>query len=377
MRIPVTVHPFFWVFAALIGWLNSNGSWVVTLIWVGVIFISVLIHEWGHALTAVLFKQTASIELIAFGGLTTFHGPALPFWKQFLITFNGPFFGFGLYLIASVVLATMTLSPVLYDTFFILKFANPFWTVVNLLPVIPLDGGQLLRIVLEANFGLKGMRASLLLGAIFAALLSFYFFIMQNFLIGAFFFLFGFQSFDLWRKSRHMTRVDREEGIKELLMKGELALQQGKKEEAAATFAEVHRLGAKGVFATTAAQYLAFLWMKEGKHREAYEILLPLKEHLSDETLCLLHQLAAEVKNDPLVAELAAGCYQVAPTQEMALQSARSFARLGEAKNAGGWLQTAWKEGGLDLRTVLSEEAFSRVRRDPTFLAFVDLLKNE
>ncbi len=43
----------------------------------------------------------------------------------------------------------------------ILKYtqvANLFWTIVNLLPVLPLDGGQLLRIVLEAAFGVKDLR---------------------------------------------------------------------------------------------------------------------------------------------------------------------------------------------------------------------------
>lgn len=32
-RIPLAIHPFFWVFAALIGWLNS-GSPLGALIWV-------------------------------------------------------------------------------------------------------------------------------------------------------------------------------------------------------------------------------------------------------------------------------------------------------------------------------------------------------
>lgn len=376
MRIPITIHPFFWVFAALIGWLNSGGSLLVAGIWVGIIFVSVLIHEWGHALTAVLFKQTTSIQLVAMGGLTSFHGPALKFWQQFLITLNGPLFGFGLYLLATGALH-LPLSPLLRDIVLMTQMANLFWTIVNLLPVLPLDGGQLLRIVLEAFFGTKGFRASLLIGTIFAGLLSFYFFIVQNFFIGAFFFLFGFQSFDMWRKSRHITRVDREENVRETLVKAEMALQEGKPEEAKKLFAEVHEKAPGGLFAATAAQYLSFLLMKEGKHRDAYELLLPLKAQLAEETLCLLHQLAAEVKNDALVAELSAEVYQVAPSQEMALRSARAFARLGQATPAGGWLQTAWKQGGLDVNAVVSEEAFQRVRSDPAFQAFVDQLKDE
>jgi Zn-dependent protease len=377
MKIPLTIHPFFWVFSALIGWLNSNGSLPIAALWVLVIFYSVLIHEWGHALTAVAFRQKAAIQLVAMGGLTTFQGPPLAFWKQFLITLNGPLFGFGLYLIATFVLHTWTLSPVFYDLVLMTQMANLFWTIVNLLPVLPLDGGQLLRIVLEANFGLKGLRASMLLGAIFASLLSFYFFIGQNLFIGAFFFLFAFQSFEMWRKAKYMSRVDRQPELQQLLMRAEEALAEGKTEEAKQLFAEVQSKGAGGVFAISAAQYLAFFHMKEGKHQEAYDLLLPLKEKLAEQSLCMLHQLAAEYGNDALVAELSAECYQIAPSLEMALRNARAFARLGQAKLAGGWLQTAKAEGGLDIHAIAQEKAFDRVRSDPLFLQFVEPHRHE
>jgi hypothetical protein len=70
-RIPLAIHPFFWVFAALIGWMNSQ-TILGTLIWVGIIVVSVVVHEFGHAITAVLFKQKARIQLIALGGVTPF-----------------------------------------------------------------------------------------------------------------------------------------------------------------------------------------------------------------------------------------------------------------------------------------------------------------
>ena len=48
-RIPIAIHPFFWLLAAIIGWMNS-GSFFGMLVWIGIIFFSVLIHEFGHAL---------------------------------------------------------------------------------------------------------------------------------------------------------------------------------------------------------------------------------------------------------------------------------------------------------------------------------------
>jgi len=372
-RIPIVIHPFFWLFAGLIGWMAS-GSMVGMLIWVGIIFVSVLFHEYGHALTAVLFKQKAHIQLVALGGLTMFDGPKLKFWQQFVITFNGPLFGFILCLIATGLLR-LDLPPVWVKVFTATQYANLFWTIVNLLPVMPLDGGQLLRIVLEASFGVKGFRASLMIGAILAALFAFYFFMVQAFLIGAFFFLFAYQSFDSWRKSRFATRDDREESNKELMMKAEEALQEGRKEEAKRILEEVREKAAGGLLAFSATQYLAFLAIKEGKRKEAYDLLLPIKDQLADDSLCLLHALAAEQKNYPLVTELATSCFQMEPSLKMALNNARAFAFLKQPKHAGGWLQTAWQFGGLDMGTILLEREFDELRDNPEFKEFVDEIK--
>lgn len=371
--IPLAIHPFFWVFAGLIGWMSS-GTLMGSLVWVGIILVSVVIHELGHALTAVFFKQKARIQLVALGGLTSFEGPKLKFWQQFIITFNGPLFGFFLFLLATALLQ-ISLPLAIFKILKATQIANLFWTVVNLLPVLPLDGGQLLRIVLEANFGVKGFKASLLIGAVIAVLFSFYFFMVQAFLIGAFFFLFAFQSFDSWRKSRFATGDDREESNRELMVQAETALQEGNKEEAKRILEEVREKASGSMLAHTAQQYLAYLAFKEGKKEECYHLLLPIKAHLADDSLCILHELAAEQKNYPLVAELSAKCYQIEPSQKMALNNARAFAIQNEPKPAGGWLQTAWQFGGLDLGPILEEEEFVILKDNPEFKEFVDGLQ--
>jgi Zn-dependent protease len=372
-RIPIAIHPFFWVLCALIGWMYS-ATLIGMFIWIAIIFVSVLCHEFGHALTAVAFKQQARIQLVALGGLTSYEGPKLKFWQQFLIVFNGPLFGFFLFVIATLLLQ-FNLSPLWHGILKATQVANLFWTIVNLLPVMPLDGGQLLRIVLEASFGVKGFKAALLIGAILSILLSFYFFIIQAFLVGAIFFLFAFQSFDSWRKSRMVVMSDREEENRQLLIRGEMALQEGKKDEAKRCFEKVREKTQGGVLAATAAQYLAILSVKEGKHKEAYDLLWPIEEHLADDTRCLLHQLAAEFRNYPLVAKLSKECYQIAPTQEMALRSARAFAYLKQPKLAGGWLQTAWAYGGIELGPILNEEEFVPLKGNLEFQAFVEKLQ--
>ena len=86
-KIPVTIHPTFFLIAAVIGYLNSM-SLIGTIIWFGINLVSVLIHEFGHAITAKLFGLAPRIELVAMGGLTYHEGGKLPYWKQFFIVFN-------------------------------------------------------------------------------------------------------------------------------------------------------------------------------------------------------------------------------------------------------------------------------------------------
>ena len=78
--IPVRVSPLFFLTAALIGFLWSN-TLMGTLIWMMIIFVSVLVHEYGHALTAKAFGQSPRIELVAFGGLTIPQGKRLSLRK--------------------------------------------------------------------------------------------------------------------------------------------------------------------------------------------------------------------------------------------------------------------------------------------------------
>lgn len=373
-RIPISIHPFFWIVAALIGWINSQTLLGVG-IWMGIVFVSVLFHEFGHALTAVLFRQKARIQLVALGGLTSYDGAKLSYLKQFIIVFNGPFFGILLCLFATLILKTVPLGKTLHMVFFWTQIANLFWSVVNLLPVLPLDGGQLLRIVMEAIFGIRGFKASLLVGAILSLLLCFGSFLIQQFLLGAFFFLFGFQSFDMWRKSRHANVADRAEDHRQMMIRAEALLAQGHKTEAKNLLEEIRTKAAGGVLAAASAQYLAFLYVEEKRRDEAYDLLLSIKDDLADDARALLHQLAAEKENSALVAELSAECYQYAPTRETALRNARAFAALGQPVPAGGWIQTAWQHGGIDLPALLDEPVFQSVKNNPSFIAFLDKLK--
>lgn len=371
-RIPISIHPIFWLLAALIGWLYSQHI-VGMFIWIGIIFVSVLVHEFGHALTAVGFKQRARIHLVALGGLTAYEGGKLKFWQQFLIVLNGPLFGFGLFILASYLL-TFSWNPIITISLKWTQMANLFWTIANLLPVPPLDGGQLLRIVFEGIWGVKGFRASFLTGSIIALLLALYFMVIDAFLLGAIFFLFAFQSFNTWRQSRFMNAGDADDEAKLLVATGEEAFKAGKHEEAKSLFQQVLAKGKEGLLSFTATQYLGFLEEMGGNHAEAYRLLSSIRPHLSDEGLLLLHKLAFLQQDFALVAEISSTCYAAFSTQEVALRNARSFAYLKNPSAAGGWLQTAWEYGGVHLETLLKEEPFSAIKDNPEFISFVEKL---
>ena len=91
--IPVEVQPFFWISLILIGTDSRADSpeeifKIVLFVLAG--FISILIHELGHALTARSFGASVQITLQAFGGYAAYVGGQTDRLRSFLITAAGP-----------------------------------------------------------------------------------------------------------------------------------------------------------------------------------------------------------------------------------------------------------------------------------------------
>jgi len=368
-KIPITIYPAFWLFAALIGFINTFTFWG-TLLWMIVIFVSVLFHELGHALTALLCGKSPRIELVAMGGLTYHQAEDLPWWKQFFIIFDGPLFGALLFFLATLLLF-LPLPPLLFLLLKTTQLINLFWTILNLLPILPLDGGQLLRVVLEGFMGARGVRVALFVGMCAALGMSLVAFLLSWFLVGALFFLFAFQNYETWRRAKSFTSQDKDLSIKTLFEKAEDLLEAGRKEEAALLLEEVRGKTGSGLFYTLSTQYLAFLLYEKKLAKECYEMLLPLRKELSEEALVLLQRAAFDEKQYPLVVELAGECFKQVPTAETAFRNACASAFLGEVESAVGWLKTAQSEGADNLKELLAQEDFRLVREDPRFQEFL------
>ena len=56
--IPVRVHPLFWLIAVLLG-ISGDPQPAEILLWVVAVFVSILVHELGHALTMRAFGHVA------------------------------------------------------------------------------------------------------------------------------------------------------------------------------------------------------------------------------------------------------------------------------------------------------------------------------
>ena len=91
--IPVRVHPLFWAVSAFMGW-NPNDI-KMTLIWIACVFVSILVHELGHALTARYFGWPPEIVLYHFGGLAMFQPySGMTTKRSIIVSAAGPFAGF-------------------------------------------------------------------------------------------------------------------------------------------------------------------------------------------------------------------------------------------------------------------------------------------
>lgn len=366
--IPIRINPFFWVLILLIGWLNSM-TVVGTLLCAAVIFVSVLIHEFGHAFTAMAFKQRVEIQLTGFGGLTTRQGPPLKSWQEFLIVINGPLAGFALCYIAYKMYGLLgpNSSPLLSFSLKVAIYVNLFWTLINLLPVHPLDGGQLFRIILEAMFGVRGVKAALFLSMLVAASIAVASFAYGEIFLGSVFFLLTFENYRTWSSSLSVTDQDRDHDLQALFKEAETNLRQGKVQDAYQQLLQVRDLSKTGVIYTAATDYMARILNESGKYQEAYNLLSPLSKKLSSDSLSLLQQLTFKTGNWEEAIAVGNKVYQHNPGYDSALINAICHAILGHEQPAIGWLKTAISDGLPNPSQVLKKREFDHIRQNPQF----------
>lgn len=222
--IPVRVHPLFWLIALLLG---SSGDLIGIPIWIFVVFVSILVHELGHALAFRRYGIRSQIVLHFAGGLTI---PESTPWgtgwasvspsprQEIIISLAGPFAGFvlaGLVIFIVKLLGGEILTNWLFGLlpiphnaivpiggvilsllFTMLLWVNVFWGFINLLPVYPLDGGQVTRNILIQYDPRDGVRKSLWVSIVTGGIVALAAFLLLRSIYMAFLFgLLAFQSY--------------------------------------------------------------------------------------------------------------------------------------------------------------------------------------
>lgn len=368
--IPVTILPFFWLLILVIGWL-STGTFQGTLIWAVAILVSILIHEFGHALTALFFGQKAEIFLEGLGGVTRRDGPPISKWKEFVIVLNGPLAGLSLYVLAVILFPYASLQGAVITEFFqTMIYINLFWTILNLFPVLPLDGGHLLRLILEGLFGFKGRKISFLFSTIFGALCGVAFVLIQQFFVGALFMMLAFESFRGWNELKGMAPEDENSHLHLILQQTREQIERGELNEAFANVEYVRNQAPKGVLYVTATELGAQILSRQGSWKKSYDWLLPLKNRLSVPYLHLLQQLAYRLEEWEETVLIGQKAYKEEPSVNSALLNAFSYGIMGQAVPAAGWLQCAKQLGLPNIEEVLKKREFDSVRLSLPFQVF-------
>ncbi len=338
------------------------------MIWIGVIFVSILVHEYGHALSSRFFGQSPRIQLVPFGGVTYQEGKRVRGWREFLIVLFGPIFGFVLFIIATLLLQLpLENSPLTKYALSIFQWVNLFWTALNLIPVMPLDGGQLLRVIFESIFGPKGLKYTLAFSMVISSALGLTFFFVGYFIVGIIFFLFAFQGFDAWRRIRMISAHDQDEDLTKELKEIEELLVQNNNEAVIPRLEAMRKKAEEGIIFNIASEHLARYQMDQKEYTKVHELLKPIKKHLNPEAEYILHTASYEVADYPLVAELSGSTFKHFPDPNVALHSAEAFASLKQVEPAIGWLRAMKKFGNIDLEAITKKEIFDPIRGEISF----------
>lgn len=209
-KTPIYIDLSFLILCGLFVILNMERGQPIAyaLLWIPVLFISILVHELGHAgAIAALGFGASRISLAGFGGYTENFRRAKP-WQDVLISFAGPLMSFVLAFVVSVVIRRFPQlggDPMMAALLPTLQWANIAWGIFNLFPVYPLDGGQIVRnlsrIVVsdESSFKFSAW-SSIVIGVLLAG----YGIISRSFFLAAIAGMLVFQNYQRLQTGRHL-----------------------------------------------------------------------------------------------------------------------------------------------------------------------------
>jgi len=202
--IPVRVEPMFWLTLGLLGmfWMgdtrSSEGLLMIALFGLAA-FISVLIHEMGHALMIRKFGLPTEVTLSSFGGYATYPPGILSRTQSFLVTAAGPaiqlVFGIAVLFLSKYISVENSQLGTFIEA---LISVSIIWALFNCLPIFPMDGGQMLAAIL----GPRRVRAVHIIGMGCSILVGIFAITNGAIFMGVFMGMFAWQNYQILQQHR-------------------------------------------------------------------------------------------------------------------------------------------------------------------------------
>ncbi|MCB9681943.1 MAG: site-2 protease family protein [Alphaproteobacteria bacterium] len=170
--IPIRFSPMWLILVVLaFRWAGSMRDGVIMVV---ALTLSIVVHELGHAFASKAYGLQPSILIHAFGGWTR-HLQARTPNQDLIVVAAGPGAGLALALVSFVLLlawrASGLDSAVLPFLLPYLVSINVYLSILNLLPVLPLDGGRIaLNAAQRYAAPAQALRTTALLSVVVAAL---------------------------------------------------------------------------------------------------------------------------------------------------------------------------------------------------------------
>lgn len=181
--IPCRIHPLFWLMAVAISWSWLELGMLHLVVAVLCVLVSILLHELGHVFAGLLFGSRGYIILWGMGGLAVGSSQLENRWQRIFVYAAGPLIQLLLYGLLRVLFPLLPVElwipvpgqpvPLLATFFLVMLFVNLYWPLLNLLPIYPLDGGQIARDLFTA-VSRDGVRQSLVMSIGLCGLLALY-----------------------------------------------------------------------------------------------------------------------------------------------------------------------------------------------------------
>lgn len=225
--ISVYIHPAFWLLPIFYLFSNLRATSlfhsILEVALLFAVFFCVILHEFGHALAARMFGiQTRDITIYPMGGVARLERMSEDPFEELVIALAGPAVNLLIFFLLLPICIYFSaasfdfehlnppnnLSGSLKHYLQMLMFSNLGLMVFNLLPIFPMDGGRVLRALLNLAVGFSNATiASVFLGNLGAIVLVFLGLFSSNYilvLLAFFVFIAGRQELLMLRNKRNI-----------------------------------------------------------------------------------------------------------------------------------------------------------------------------